>query len=109
MATAPFRNLCAMTLVAGVSGLQLVQDRDGAGQRPLEDVFSPTGRPWKRSRLPLRVGRKGRRIRIRRDPWPLRPGSVPVSGDGTALMENQAWLSCYGDCINSGPYNLDMA
>ena len=44
MATAPFRNLCAMTLVAGVSGLQLVQDRDGAGQRPLEDVFSPADR-----------------------------------------------------------------
>ncbi len=43
MAMAPFRNLCAMTLVAGVSGLQLVQDRDGAGQRPLEDVFSPGG------------------------------------------------------------------
>ena len=41
MSTAPFRNLCAMTLVAGVSCLQLVQDRDGEGQRPLEDVFSP--------------------------------------------------------------------
>ena len=39
MATAPFRNLCAMTLVAGVSCLQLVQDRDGEGNRPLEDVF----------------------------------------------------------------------
>ena len=44
MATAPFRNLCAMTLVAGVSGLQLVQDRDGEGQRPLEDAFSPADR-----------------------------------------------------------------
>lgn len=44
MSMAPFRNLCAMTLVAGVSGLQLVQDRDGAGQRPLEDVFSPADR-----------------------------------------------------------------
>ena len=44
MAMAPFRNLCAMTLVAGVSGLQLVQDRDGAGQRPLEDGVSPADR-----------------------------------------------------------------
>lgn len=109
MATAPFRNLCAMTLVASVSCLQLVQDRDGEGQRPLEDVFSPTGRPWKRSRLPLRVGRKGRRTHIRWDPWPLRLGPVLVSGDGTALMENRARLSYYGDCINSGPYNLDIA
>ncbi len=31
--------LCALTLVAGVSCLQLVQDRDGAGKRPLQDVF----------------------------------------------------------------------
>ena len=44
MSTAPFRNLCAMTLVAGVSCLQLVQDRDGEGKRPLEDVFSPADR-----------------------------------------------------------------
>ena len=44
MSMAPFRNLCALTLVAGVSGLQLVQDRDGAGQRPLEDAFSPVDR-----------------------------------------------------------------
>ncbi len=44
MSTAPFRNLCAMTLVADMSCLQLVQDRDGAGQRPLEDVFSPADR-----------------------------------------------------------------
>ena len=44
MSTAPFRNLCAMTLVAGVSCLQLVQDRNGECQRPLEDVFSPADR-----------------------------------------------------------------
>ncbi len=44
MSTAPFRHLCAMTLVASVSCLQLVQDRDGEGQRPLEDVFSPADR-----------------------------------------------------------------
>ena len=39
METAPFRVLCAMTLAAGVSCLQLVQDRDGEGGRPLGDVF----------------------------------------------------------------------
>ncbi|MDE2759360.1 MAG: IS4 family transposase [Paracoccaceae bacterium] len=41
MSTVPFRKLCVLTLVAGVSCLQLVQDRDGEGKRPLEDVFGP--------------------------------------------------------------------
>ena len=44
METAPFRVLCAMTLVAGVSCLQLVQDRDGEGGRPLSDVFDEEDR-----------------------------------------------------------------
>ena len=44
METAPFRVLCAMTLVAGVSCLQLVQDRDGEGGRPLSDVFDEADR-----------------------------------------------------------------
>ena len=44
MTTAPFRNPGAMTVVAGVSCLQLVQDRDGEGNRPLGDVFSPSDR-----------------------------------------------------------------
>ena len=39
METPPFKVLCAMTLVAGASCMQLVQDRDGQGKRPLEDVF----------------------------------------------------------------------
>ena len=34
-----------MTLVAGVSCMQLVQDRDGEGQRPLQDVFDAEDRP----------------------------------------------------------------
>ena len=44
MSTVPFRNLCVLTLVAGVSCLQLVRDRDGEGKRPLEDVFGPADR-----------------------------------------------------------------
>ena len=35
----PFEKLAASALVAGVSCLQLVQDRDGRAERPLEDVF----------------------------------------------------------------------
>ncbi len=41
MTTAPFRKLCVLTLVAGVSCLQLVRDRDGEGKRPFGDVFGP--------------------------------------------------------------------
>ncbi len=41
---ARFAVLCALTLVAGVSCLQLVQDRDGAGKQPLADVFDAADR-----------------------------------------------------------------
>ena len=41
----PFKTLCAMTLVAGVSCMQLVQGRDGQGKRPLEDVFDLEDQP----------------------------------------------------------------
>ncbi|MDE2790511.1 MAG: hypothetical protein OXI81_08830 [Paracoccaceae bacterium] len=43
--TAPSRPLCAMTLVAGVSCMQFVQDRDGEGQRPPQDVFDAEDLP----------------------------------------------------------------
>ena len=45
METAPFRTLCAMTLAAGVSCMQMIQDRDGGAGRPLRDVFEAEDRP----------------------------------------------------------------
>ena len=45
MQTAPFKTLCAMTLVAGVSCMQMVQDRDGGARRPLQDAFDAEDRP----------------------------------------------------------------
>jgi hypothetical protein len=39
IAEGPFEKLAAAALVAAVSVLQLVRDRDGAAKRPLEDVF----------------------------------------------------------------------
>ena len=45
MQTAPFKTLCAMTLVAGVSCMQMVQDRDGGAGRPLQDAFEAEDRP----------------------------------------------------------------
>lgn len=45
MAEAPFEKLAATALVAGVSCLQLVQDRDGLAKRPLQDVFESEDQP----------------------------------------------------------------
>ena len=45
MQTAPFKTLCAMTLVAGISCMQMVQDRDGGARRPLQDAFDAEDRP----------------------------------------------------------------
>lgn len=45
MTQAPFEKLAATALVAGISCLQLVQDRDGLAKRPLDDVFDPNDRP----------------------------------------------------------------
>jgi Transposase DDE domain len=39
IAEGPFKKLAAAALVAAVSVLQLVQERDGRAKRPLEDVF----------------------------------------------------------------------
>ena len=41
----PFEKLAAAALVAAVSVLQLVRDRDGAAKRPLADVFEPDEQP----------------------------------------------------------------
>lgn len=41
----PFEKLVAASLVAAVTVLQLVREREGAAQRPLEDAFDPENRP----------------------------------------------------------------
>ena len=45
VAEGPFEKLAAAALVAAVSVLQLVRDRDGAAKRPLADVFEPDEQP----------------------------------------------------------------
>jgi hypothetical protein len=42
---APFEVLAAAAVVAAASVLALVQDREGAAERPLTDVFTPEDRP----------------------------------------------------------------
>jgi len=41
----PFEKLTAATLIAAIQVLQLVRERDGAANRPLEDVFDPQDQP----------------------------------------------------------------
>ena len=41
----PFENLATATLIAAVEVLQMVRDRDGAANRPMDDVFDPATRP----------------------------------------------------------------
>jgi hypothetical protein len=41
----PFEKLVAASLIAAVTVLQLVRERDGIAKRPLEDAFDPDDRP----------------------------------------------------------------
>jgi hypothetical protein len=41
----PFERLVAASLIAAVTVLQLVRERDGVAKRPLEDAFDPEDRP----------------------------------------------------------------
>ena len=41
----PFERLVAASLIAAVTVLQLVRERDGVAKRPLEDAFDPDDRP----------------------------------------------------------------
>lgn len=41
----PFERLVAASLIAAITVLQLVRERDGVAKRPLEDAFDPDDRP----------------------------------------------------------------
>ena len=41
----PFEKLVAASLIAAVTVLQLVRERDGIAKRPFEDAFDPDDRP----------------------------------------------------------------
>ncbi|MGY3035619.1 hypothetical protein ACVIIV_004789 [Bradyrhizobium sp. USDA 4354] len=41
----PFENLTAATLIAAIQVLQMVRERDGAANRPLDDMLDPKDRP----------------------------------------------------------------
>ena len=87
METAPFRTLCAMTLVAGVSCMQMVQDRDSAAARPLRDVFEDDDRPALEAVSATLGGKTGKQ----ENPHPKGPSP------------------CSTASVSSAPYNADTA
>ena len=94
METAPFRVLCAMTLAAGVSCLQLVQDRDGESARPLSDVFDEADRTALEAVSATLEGGTERQ----KNPHP--PGSLP-SPPGSA----HAWAAGPDTTASQGPWS----
>ena len=106
METKPFKTLCAMTPVAGVSSMQLVQGRDGQGKRPLEDVFDLEDQPALEAVSASLEGTTAKqKTHIRKARLLLQHGFVPALVVGLVTTVNQAlWLCCVG-YINSGLYN----
>ena len=88
METAPFRTLCAMTLAAGVSCMQMVQDRDGAAARPLQDVFEDDDRPALEAVSAMLEGK----IEKQKNPHPK--GSSAFAARVCARLGG--WAACYG-------------
>ena len=88
MEAAPFRVLCAMTLVAGVSCLQLVQDRGGESSRPLSDVFEEADRAALEAVSATLEGRTEKQM----NPHP--PGSLAFAAWVCARLGG--WTGYYG-------------
>ena len=111
MQTAPFKTLCAMTLVAGVSCLA-----DGPGPRRRRPKTAPgrlrcrrPARPRSRLRHARRQDRKTEKPPTQKAPSPSPPGSAPASEDGPDTTENPDPSSCSTASTNSALYNADTA
>jgi len=84
----PFQKLAAACLVAAVSVLQLVRDRDGLAKRPLEDVFDADDRP------PLEAVSRQLEGKTERQKNPHPPGSLAFAGWVCARLGG--WTGYYG-------------
>ena len=110
MQTAPFKTLCAMTLVAGVSCMQMVQDRDGGAGRPLQDAFEAEDRPALEAVSTTLEGKtEKQKTPTQKAPSPSPPGSAPASEDGPDITENPDPSSCSTASTGSAQYNADTA
>jgi hypothetical protein len=91
----PFEKLVAASLIAAVTVLQLVRERDGAGKCPLESAFDPDDRPVLETVSASLEGKTARQ----KNPHP--PGSLafaawvsPVSAAGPATTASPDRSSC---------------
>jgi len=85
---APFENLAAATLIAAIQVLQLVRDRDGTANRPLQDVFDITDQP---ALAAISTSLEGNTIR-QKNPHP--PGSLAFAAWICARLGG--WTGYYG-------------
>jgi hypothetical protein len=91
IAEGPFEKLAAAALVAAVSVMQLVRDRDGRGKRPLEDVFEPHEFAMIERVSSTLEGKTDKQKNPHlKDLSPLPPGSAQGSADGPAITESPA-------------------
>jgi hypothetical protein len=85
---APFENLAAATLIAAIQVLQLVRDRDGTANRPLQDVFDITDQP---ALAAISTSLEGNTLR-QKNPHP--PGSLAFAAWVCARLGG--WTGYYG-------------
>jgi hypothetical protein len=86
--TEPFENLAAATLIAAVQVLQMVRERDGVAQRPLEDVFDCADQPALEAVCKTLQGKTARQ----KNPHP--PGSLAYATWVCARLGG--WTGYYG-------------
>ena len=80
--------------------MQLEQKLDGAGKRPLEDVFDAEDQPIRETTSASLAGKARKyKIRFRRRLLPLRHGCAPVLVAGSNSMEYLARWLCCANCI----------
>ncbi|HSD35509.1 MAG TPA: transposase [Alphaproteobacteria bacterium] len=84
----PFEKLVAASLIAAVTVLQLVRERDGAAKRPIEDAFDPDDRPALEA---VGASLEGRTVR-QNNPHP--PGSLAFAA--WVLARLGGWTGDYG-------------
>jgi hypothetical protein len=84
----PFENLATATLIAAIKVLQMVRERDGAAQRPLEDVFDAAEMPAIQA---INATLEGKTARQKN---PHRPGSLAYASWVCARLGG--WNGYYG-------------
>jgi hypothetical protein len=84
----PFENLVAASLIAAVTVLQLVNERDGSARRPLEDAFDPDDREALQAVCASLEGKTARQ----KNPHP--PGSLAYAAWVCARLGG--WNGYYG-------------